>query len=179
MWRCVFVVGRVTPCAPQMAGTDGGQRTARPTLDGGGAQGTARPTLSDRRRRAGVARRTMLAARGRWCVWWRFGLTGDCSSWPRPRCFGFCWSWGRKTVKPQMDTDEHRFGAGKERLKAAASAEGADSGGPKQKSASIREICGLTAPVTRRTSSVLWTPSPPSGCGEGKSFCSHRVKSRH
>ncbi len=27
--------------------------------------------------------------------WWHFGLTADCSRWPRRRCFGFCWNWER------------------------------------------------------------------------------------
>ncbi|HEX5398266.1 MAG TPA: O-antigen ligase family protein [Verrucomicrobiae bacterium] len=69
--------------------------------------------------------------------------------------------------KPQMNTDEHRFGDAKERLKPAASADSTDSADPNQKSASIREIRGLTAPVTRRTSSVLWTPSPHPNAEKG------------
>ena len=33
--------------------------------------------------------------RGRWFCWWGSGLMAGCSSCPRRRRFGFCWSWGR------------------------------------------------------------------------------------
>src|SRR5579884_3049311 len=53
-------------------------------------------------------RRRWPVGRGHWRCWWRFGLTGDCSNWPRRRCSGFCWSWERKQEQPQRNSKKRK-----------------------------------------------------------------------
>src|SRR5579885_3028142 len=37
-----------------------------------------------------------------------FWFDGDCSNWPRRRCFGFCWSWERKQEQPQRNSKKRK-----------------------------------------------------------------------
>ena len=139
--------------SPALDGS-GGQRTASPTLDGGGGQRTAGPALSEEARRARSDAPYRIACRaGALVCLVAFWFDGGLFKLATASVFWILLELGAETrFKPQMDTDEHRFGAGKERLKPAAPADDADSADPKQESASIREIRGLslTASLPRK-----------------------------